>query len=193
MQDSLTAGRPFRLLLRAYSLGLSLTHKAFTFIMLRISSSSTAATDDPPSGLAGTLEGQGGKVQSLAGSLDTETKGSSLQTNTSAAQKTCSSSSLSGAGLGGKIGSPSSASSPTAPTRGRGGLVIGADVGADVGEDTGEVVTSSLTSVGADVGEVVGEDVGPFVGEAEGASVAGSGASVGEVVGDFVDGPDEGT
>ena len=125
VQDSLTAGRPFRLLLRAYSRGLSLTHKAFTFIMLRISSSSSA----------------------------------------------------------------SSPTAPTAPTRGRGGFGIGTDVGADVGE----VVTSSLTSVGADVGEVVGEDVGPFVGEAEGSSVAGSGASVGEVVGDFVDGPDEGT
>ena len=68
------------------------------------------------------------------------------------------------------------------------GATVGEVVGDDVGEDIGEVVTSSLTSVGADVGEVVGT----FVGEAEGASVAGSGASVGEVVGDFVDGPDEG-
>ena len=89
MQDSLTAGRPFRLFLRAYSLRLSLTHKAFTWdeITMRVSSS---------------------------------------------------------------------ASVPPAPTRGRGGLGIGADVG----EDTGEVVTSSLTSAGADVGEVVGADVG---------------------------------
>ena len=92
MQDSLTAGRPFRLFLRAYSLRLSLTHKAFTWdeITMRVSSSASV----PPV--------------------------------------------------------------PTVPTRGRGGIGIGADVG----EDTGEVVTSSLTSAGADVGEVVGADVG---------------------------------
>ena len=47
MQDSLTAGRPFRLLLRAYCLGLSLTHKAFTLgeIMLRISSLTSVGAD----------------------------------------------------------------------------------------------------------------------------------------------------
>jgi len=43
MQDSLTAGRPFRLFLRAYSLRLSLTHKAFTWdeITMRVSSSAS--------------------------------------------------------------------------------------------------------------------------------------------------------
>ena len=46
VQDSLTAGRPFRLPLRAYILRLSLTHKAFTLdeITLRVSSSASVPT-----------------------------------------------------------------------------------------------------------------------------------------------------
>ena len=74
-----------------------------------------AATVEP-------LEGQEGKAQSLAGSLDTETKGSSLQTNTSAVQKTCSSSSLSGAGLGGGAASPPSMAAAPAVGSGAGGV-----------------------------------------------------------------------
>ena len=46
VQDSLTAGRPFRLPLRAYIRRLSLTHNAFTLdeITLRVSSSASVST-----------------------------------------------------------------------------------------------------------------------------------------------------
>ena len=69
MQDSLTAGRPFRLILRAYSLGLSLTHKAFTLIGITMRVSSSASDVGPFVGEAegASVAGSGASVGEVVG------------------------------------------------------------------------------------------------------------------------------